>query len=402
MIYAKAAWTSALLLMVAAFTACAAEDNGQEPPEVGALSGWDSAGVRIVTSPSKTLATVLPWVVDTIPNLELGQAERDPASQFHRISGIVGLPDGGLVVLNGGSQELRWFDAFGKYVRTTGGTGRGPGEFVDPLVIPQFEADSLLIFDRIVRAFTWVATDGSGTEALPSGGPLFVGTPQTAAGSRVLFRSGSGSGSCAPNEQCKVPVLLRWVDMTGTVADTLATQTARLLKFKDSGRPGMLYAGPLDQRGLAAAGPDGVVLEGDPQFELRQFDPTGRLITILRVDAPARQTPQDALNLYVQMFSNPDEMRRIYERMGLPEVVPAFQALRVDRLGWYWAELFRPSKGGPSEWLVFDRQGRARGVIGLPSGLEVYEIGEDYVLGRWLDELGVEYVRRHALNRRGD
>jgi hypothetical protein len=94
-------------------------------------------------------------------------------------------------------------------------------------------------------------------------------------------------------------------------------------------------------------------------------------------------------------------MRPLIEMMGLPEVLPAFQSLRVDRAGWYWAELFRVGKAPTSDWLVFDPQGRARGIVQLPSDIEVHQIELNYILGRWIDEFGVEYVRRYALDRRG-
>ncbi|MEX2529374.1 MAG: hypothetical protein WD960_01260 [Gemmatimonadota bacterium] len=40
-------------------------------------------------------------------------------------------------------------------------------------------------------------------------------------------------------------------------------------------------------------------------------------------------------------------------------------------------------------------------MIDLPRGLEVHEIGESHILGHWEDELGVEHVRRYALDREG-
>jgi len=43
--------------------------------------------------------------------------------------------------------------------------------------------------------------------------------------------------------------------------------------------------------------------------------------------------------------------------------------------------------------------GEAMGVIDLPSDLDVHEIGETYVLGRWRDELDVELVRMCGLVR---
>ena len=38
--------------------------------------------------------------------------------------------------------------------------------------------------------------------------------------------------------------------------------------------------------------------------------------------------------------------------------------------------------------------------VDMPANLEIWQIGHDYVLGVWSDELDVEYVRRHALTGR--
>lgn len=52
-------------------------------------------------------------------------------------------------------------------------------------------------------------------------------------------------------------------------------------------------------------------------------------------------------------------------------------------------------------WGIFDPDGRRLGVVELPAGLEVYEIGPDYVLGKMLDELDVERVVLLPLDRSG-
>jgi hypothetical protein len=36
-------------------------------------------------------------------------------------------------------------------------------------------------------------------------------------------------------------------------------------------------------------------------------------------------------------------------------------------------------------------------VVAVPPGFHVYEIGNDYVLGRWRDEWDVEHIRLHQL-----
>jgi len=83
--------------------------------------------------------------------------------------------------------------------------------------------------------------------------------------------------------------------------------------------------------------------------------------------------------------------------------LPAFASLRADALGWLWAEVFEPDpvehRDVPRTWILFDPEGRARGTVSTPPGLEVIEVGADYVLGLWTSDLDVEQVRRHRLHR---
>jgi hypothetical protein len=403
---ARVMWAGAALFGLCASAACTGSNSGPEPLGAGDYVPWDSLGIRMVESPSEVLETALPWVVGTEPDLQLGHVEGDRPFLFQDIGGIATLPDGGILVVDGGSHELRWFDASGEHIRTTGGPGQGPGQFFMPRLVPQFQADSLLIFNRVQRTFTWVAMDGSAERRFrgPEGN-LLAGGPLAASGSKVLVGSVVSASTACPvlNEPCGIPHIVHWTDVTDATADTLAVYSARSALVGEPGTPPVLFMGPFEQMGLAAVGSHGPVVEGDPEFELRQFDSEGRLVAIFRVDAGTRVTPLEALDRHVQQSSDPAEMRRIYLLMGLPEVLPAFQALRVDDLGWYWAQMFKWSgeKSEWSEWLVLDPEGQARGIVELPSDLEVHAIGETYIIGRWIDDLRVEYVRRYALDRRG-
>ena len=53
----------------------------------------------------------------------------------------------------------------------------------------------------------------------------------------------------------------------------------------------------------------------------------------------------------------------------------------------------------PRNWSVFNADGRWLGEVVLPEDLEVYEIGEDYVLGKETDEFDVEYVRVYRIRK---
>jgi len=52
-----------------------------------------------------------------------------------------------------------------------------------------------------------------------------------------------------------------------------------------------------------------------------------------------------------------------------------------------------------SLWTVFDPEGHVLGFVEMPEELQIYEIGEDYILGRAEDELGVESIQLWLLER---
>lgn len=68
------------------------------------------------------------WEVDSLPDLVIGGG--DSAELFHRVRGITGLPVGGVLVVDAGSAELRFFDSQDELLDRTGGRGEGPGEFL--------------------------------------------------------------------------------------------------------------------------------------------------------------------------------------------------------------------------------------------------------------------------------
>ena len=51
----------------------------------------------------------------------------------------------------------------------------------------------------------------------------------------------------------------------------------------------------------------------------------------------------------------------------------------------------------PSDGWCSARMAKGLEAWTLPPDLHLWQIGQDFVLGVWRDELRVEYVRRHAL-----
>jgi hypothetical protein len=198
---------------------------------------------------------------------------------------------------------------------------------------------------------------------------------------------------------------VQWIHLESGRVDTVAQFDRHLYFVQDlAGIPTELGV-PFTTGPSAAVGGEGFFVTGGSAPDVRAFDNSGRLVRIFRVgETPRRVTAEDvdgAIDALVSQFITTarSEARRVYDQMNIPSHWPTFQSVRVDHLGWIWVELYRPPHHLTPRWMVFDSSGVARGTVDLPPRLEVHDIGPDYVLGRWLDELRVEYVRRYRLDR---
>jgi hypothetical protein len=351
-------------------------------------------GVPVVVSDARVVDTPIGWSVDSVPDLEIGGA--GSAEVLDRVAGVHSLPSGGVFVLEGRSGLLRWFDGDGALVRREDRRGDGPDEFLRPELVPQSRIDSLLVMDRRRRRLVRIALDGSGSREFGSGVPTGAATAATA--TSVAFLSGSAD-HCRPNEHCVTSTALRLYRPGSAALDTIVTFGGTFIDYQGpEGAFGL--PGPLDAKQLVAPTASGYVVEGPAPFELLRFDAEGRLEARLRVDAGGwGASSEQLIEELVRDSPMPGLVRAMNQRLRLPDEPPAFRELLVDAVGWTWARLYRTTPWNASLWLVFDPQGQARGTIRLPTGLQVHEVGEDFVLGVWRDSLDVETVRRFPLSR---
>ncbi len=95
------------------------------------------------------------------------------------------------------------------------------------------------------------------------------------------------------------------------------------------------------------------------------------------------------------------ELDERYELVPLPETFPAFATAMADLKGHLWVREFElPGEERPNPvWTIFDPDGRVLGYVDTPAGLNIYEIGDDYILGIARDDMRVEYVQVWTLER---
>ena len=149
-------------------------------------------------------------------------------------------------------------------------------------------------------------------------------------------------------------------------------------------------------------------------FELRSYAPAGKLLSIVRVRrVPAPVTPKEieAFRKGLLNEARTQPMRdtvfrskivahteSVLKWLTFPKTHPAYTALVTARNGEIWARQYGDSTLA-QRWDLFDATGRFVGVVDVPVGIEVLEIGADYLLGRRKDSDDVETVCLYHLNK---
>jgi hypothetical protein len=157
-----------------------------------------------------------------------------------------------------------------------------------------------------------------------------------------------------------------------------------------------------------ALAPGGLLVSDGGAYEIRELDSQGQLARILRIDATPESVTPEMLEGWVRWERrlpagssvDPAHLAE-YADHPIPETLPSFRSLVVDAEGWLWAEVYAWDPGEPGRWIVFDPEGRARGSLQTPAGLEVHAITPNRVLGVWRSPLGEEFVHGYGLLRAG-
>jgi hypothetical protein len=92
-------------------------------------------------------------------------------------------------------------------------------------------------------------------------------------------------------------------------------------------------------------------------------------------------------------------LERMFSEIPVPSTLPAFQTFEVDALGYLWVAEYERPGADVQRWNVFDAEGLLLGTVVTPAGLQVHQIGADFLLASWRDDLGVEHVRLYDLER---
>jgi hypothetical protein len=368
----------------------------------------DSAGVAITESTRPQWSADEAWRVDSVPRLDLAAAGSGANYQFYHVRDAARLPDGRIAVANAGTNQVRLYAPDGRFLLAVGRQGRGPGEYERLTSVQAYRGDSIVAFDYWQKRITVLDSSGAlGRVAslVEQNGSL--GSLDAFGNGRFLLRTDAieALGESRGRIRLQAPLLLLAPD--GAVRDTVAIVPG----FEDfvyeqgDARPPFqhdTYIAVHDSLVFVATGND---------FEFRVLSRDGVVRRIVRLpdyDLSVPESVRDSLKRGMLGENLPPSVRPMAEALAnsIPTRRPAYSDLLVDAVGDVWVEAYIPPVSRfaepstePRHWLVFDPAGTWLGTVDLPASFDLYEAGEDYLLGCSTDSMGVETVRMLRLVR---
>jgi hypothetical protein len=76
-----------------------------------------------------------------------------------------------------------------------------------------------------------------------------------------------------------------------------------------------------------------------------------------------------------------------------PSMRPAYGRILLDSENQLWISKPYNPLATPVEWLVVNLETGNTATLRVPERFQIFEIGTDYVLGRFKDAYGIEFVR---------
>jgi len=369
----------------------------------------DSAGISLVTI-SGEVSSLPQWTLSSKPVTEIS----GDAPPYLGSVGEVGLrSDGGLVVEDNMTDELRLFDSDGHVTRLMGGAGNGPGEFQNLTTMTVLPGDTVVTYDRRLYRISAFGPTGDllGTISLTreDGGLNTLAMDAWAFNSRrfLLHRlSAWDSANAAPlPRRDQREAVLFVLDGEGSVSgDPIRFEGGYSVEF-DMGDAGSPFA----NQPFIEVGSDRVVHGSGVQYEVTYSSPELRPLRIVRWDGWGVALEEEVVRGIREEYEvgwaelraqRPDLVEGLLEALFSPEVLPdtlpVLGSTVLDETGRLWVSRFKPSTEMWSQedsWHILGEDGHPLARVQLPSNARLAAARADRVALIVRDSLDVEHLR---------
>ncbi len=349
-----------------------------------------------LVSPAVLCAQATAWRLAPSPTVRIGTAEQTALS-LAAPAGATRLPNGNIVVGDLAEYAIREFTPTGALVKRYARKGKGPGEV--EYLAPLMRCGSVLVANDIAGSLSAFELDGSFQRAFRFPTPPY----RLACNAGLQFVVMGWAADRDMKAEAYRPNVRYWLARTDTTVEVQLGSMPGGDRWREGGGDRPMPLGREPRVAISAA--RAYVDLGD-RLEVLVFDLSGKALPSLSAPvARVRVTKADVDAEREREIASMGErarttMERSYSTITMPEFLPATRNLLVDATGNVWVQHY-PSAALPRvQWTVFAPDGQVRATISMPVALAVYEIGADYVLGRYIDsDEQVPEVRLYRLTK---
>jgi hypothetical protein len=350
---------------------------------------------------------VWPTARTAVVELSIGSLSA-PATSFGFIAGLAVNSAGDVFVYDWQVPVIRQFDQNGEFVRQVGAAGKGPGEYTKPIIGLAVRSDGRLqVGDISNRRITLFNPDGTVSAMWPVLPPSALPTLSMFVDSRdhTFVRTLSKFVTATEFESAIVHI-----DPNGTVVDTTAEPIRRWPAATDA----LLSAAK-----VTAYSPNfGLMIGVNDRYEFDVFKSDGRVLRIQRDRPPVQIGDEEhiAYEAWREYMANLMAKTKTPVRGQTPRTKPVYRSLHFSSSGDVWVRLYAegqkkanyvPAPPGaepvspffePTEFDVFDPEGRYLGPVHIPDEISVIIFGDEVLWGWRTGAQGEPQVVRMRLS----
>lgn len=358
-------------------------------------------GIVVIFATPAARAQSAKWSIDPKPTFALGTPGDGTTAEFAFVNGATMLPGGNVMVSDRSDYSMLIVSPNGKIVKQFGRKGQGPGELTNSFFSWRC-GEHVFIGNNAGASLNVFALDGSFVRSSRFGaGHSKQGPYRTSCNRNELFVhygwDNSADGKPGAPYRSQVPV---WVTPGDSSRGTLIATVKGSERWKGSFLP-------LGRETRIAIGSDRLYVGEADAYEIKVFALDGKALpTILKPAKTTAVTPQDLTREVDRVVATMGERFRKnvedqYATFPIPKILPPYRELLVDSDDNLWVRDYARTGANNVTWTTFDKNGKQLSEVVMPDALEVYEIGKDYVLGRFIDDnAGAPEVRRYRLVRK--
>ncbi len=355
------------------------------------------------------------WVL--VEDLRIGSLDR-PNYTLTKVRDLAIGKDGSIYVGQDMDKLIRVFDSDGRFVRTIGREGGGPGEF-QSISSLGWRADTLSVVDFVQTRVSQFSAGGEHLHTFRFDGPMLPESSRPTP-PNTLFPDGSivATPLIGSQEDIDSLPILR-MDRGGEILDTLGMVSARggravirteeitIHTFLPVPSNSLWEVSPADSSILIVHRPiPENVKEGT--FRVQKFGSTGAAIFDRHFRYTPKPVPEDFYDFAARhpgflerasrAMDRSELIQLVHDSIPIPELQPAITQLTAGRDGTIWLR----RDGLETEtvrWIVLNTKGDIIAELTAPAELEILVAQRDMVWGVMEDELEVSYVVRFRVTR---